>query len=230
MDVLTLELHCHSAASYDGRDSVEAMLERAAAVGLDAIAITDHDGIDASLRAVDLAGEYDMIGIPGVEISSAAGHVLGVGIEEIVPPALPFAETVERIRAAGGLAIVPHPFQEMRQGVMANITREELATADAIEVYNSRLFTGRSNRQARKDARSRDLPMAAGSDAHIAEMVGQAVTMVDPPEPTGEAILAEIREGRTEIAGRRTPWLLSARQFTGGLGRRAAHWIQARGN
>ena len=226
MGVLSVELHCHSERSYDGRDSVALLLEQAAAVGMDAIAVTDHDDIEASLAAVERAPLYDLVGIPGVEISTAAGHVLALGIEERIPPALTFGDTLARIHEAGGLAVVPHPFQKLRHGVLARIDRAELATADAIEVYNSRLLTGWSNRQARRFARKRGLPMTAGSDAHIAEMVGQAVTKVDPAETTAAAILEEIRQGRTVVEGHRTPWRISARQFAGGVHRRVAHRLR----
>ena len=218
--MLSVELHVHSALSYDGRDPVELILEQAEAVGLDAIAITDHDEIDASLEAVELASEYGVVAIPGIEISSRAGHVLGLGIEEAVPPGLPYAETLARIRELGGLAVVPHPFQESRHGVMDRIGREELANADAIEVYNSRLLTGRANRQAERFARARGLPMTAGSDAHISEMVGQAVTRVGADEPSTEAILEAIAAGKTTVEGKRTPWHISFRQAAGGAKRR----------
>ncbi len=218
--MLSVELHVHSSLSYDGRDPVELILEQARAVGLDAVAVTDHDEIDASLKAVDLAPEYGLVAIPGIEISSKAGHVLGLGVEEAVPPGLPFEETLERIREQGGLAVVPHPFQESRHGVMARLTREQLGTADAIEVYNSRLLTGRANRQAERFARSRGLPMTAGSDAHISEMVGQAVTRVGADECDAAAILEAIRDGRTSVEGKRTPWHISFRQAAGGAKRR----------
>lgn len=223
--MLSVELHCHSAASYDGRDSVELLLEQAAAVGLDAIAVSDHDEISASQRAVDLAPEYDLLGIPGMEVSSADGHVLAIGSATKIPSGLPFHKTVDRIREDGGLAIVPHPFQESRSGVLANISKDELATADAIEVYNSRLLTGRSNWQARRFAVSRNMPMTAGSDAHICEMVGQAVTKVDPAETTVNGILEEIEEGRTVIEGKRTPWRISFKQAAGGMRRRLTNHV-----
>ncbi|WP_247728396.1 PHP domain-containing protein [Halovivax limisalsi] len=216
----TVELHTHTSLSHDGRDPVELVLEQAAAVGLDAIAITDHDEIAASLDAVELAPSYGLVGIPGMEISSKAGHVLGIGIEEAVAPGLSFGETLDRIHDRGGIAVIPHPFQESRHGVMARITRTELAAADAIEVYNSRLLTGRSNRQARRFARTHDLPMTAGSDAHISEMVGQAVTHVHTDEPTAEAIVDAIEAGETTVDGKRTPWHISFRQAAGGVKRR----------
>ena len=224
--MLTVELHCHSALSYDGRDAVELLLEQAAAVGLDALSVTDHDEIEASLQAAELASEYGLVGIPGLEVSSAAGHVLGLGISEQVPPGLPFAETLDRIRAQGGIAIVPHPFQSSRHGVAAELSDDELAEADAIEIYNSRLFTGLANRRARTFAERRSLPMTAGSDAHIAEMVGQAVTRVDTTTREVGAILDAILAGNTEILGKRTPWRISLRQFGGGIRRRIADTVR----
>ena len=226
--VLTVEIHTHSALSYDGRDPVDMLLAQAEAVGLDALAVTDHDEIDASLEAADLAGEYGLIGVPGIEVTSEAGHVLGIGIRERVPAGLSYDETLERIRDLGGIAIVPHPFQSSRSGVAPNVTRDRLAAADAIEVYNSRLLTGRANRKAQRFARERGLPMTAGSDAHISEMVGQAATEIDTDgERTVEAILEAIRDGRTTVEGKRTPWRISFRQAGGGAKRRVKNRIRS---
>jgi predicted metal-dependent phosphoesterase TrpH len=218
--VLSVELHAHSELSYDGRDPVELLLEQAEAVGLDALAVTDHDEIEASLSAAAAAREYGLVGIPGMEVSSAAGHVLALGVEELVPAGLPFDETLEYIRDLGGIAVVPHPFQSSRHGVAAHVTREQLASADAIEVYNSRLLTGRANRQAERFAETHGLPKTAGSDAHIAEMVGQAVTEVDAYHRSAEGILDAVQEGRTTVVGKRTPWFISVQQFGGGVTRR----------
>mgnify|MGYP000280101747 CR=1 FL=1 len=218
--MLTVELHSHSALSYDGRDDVDLLLEQASAVGLDALAVTDHDEIDASVEAASKASEYGLVGITGMEVTTAAGHLLAFGIRERVEPGLPFTETLTRIREQGGIAVVPHPFQKSRSGVAHNISRDELASADAIEVYNSRLLTGRANRRAEGFARKRDLPMTAGSDAHISEMVGQAPTLVGTDERSEEAILNAIREGRTSVEGKRTPWHISFRQAAGGVKRR----------
>ena len=224
--VIAAELHSHSAASHDGRDPIDLLLAQGEAVGLDAIAITDHDSIEASLAAVELANEYNMIGIPGIEISSAAGHILGLGVTEAIPPGLPYQETLDRITAQNGISIIPHPFQSSRSGVAPNVSRDELATADAIEVYNSRLLTGRANRKAESFARSRALPMTAGSDAHISEMVGQAVTLVDSnPHHGVEGILSAIAAGDTVVEGKRTPWRISFRQAAGGIPRRVRRFL-----
>ncbi|QPV63535.1 PHP domain-containing protein [Halosimplex litoreum] len=218
--MLSVELHAHSAASYDGRDSVDMLLERAAAVGLDALAVTDHDEVSANDVLVDRAPEYGLVGIPGVEVSSAAGHVLGLNVTDAIEPGLPFDETIERIRDQGGIAVVPHPFQEMRSGVLANVGKAELRAADAVEVYNSRLVTGYSNRQARRFAERYDLPITAGSDAHVSDMVGRAVTLVEAEDATVESICDAVADGRTTLQTRRTPWLVSARQAYGNTRRR----------
>jgi len=94
--VLSVELHTHSSLSYDGRDPVELILEQAEAVGLDAIAVTDHDEIDASLEAAELAPDYGLVGIPGMEISSKAGHILGLGLEKAVPRGFPSSRRSRR--------------------------------------------------------------------------------------------------------------------------------------
>ena len=218
--MLSAELHCHSALSHDGRDEIELLLEQAAGIGLDALAITDHDVLDASIEAAELASSYGLVGIPGMEVTTAAGHVLAIGVREHVPACLSFAETLARIREQGAITVIPHPFQRSRHGVAPHISRSALASADAIEIYNSRLLTGRSNRQAERFARVRGLPMTAGSDAHISEMIGQAVTEIDAAERSADAVLEAIREGRTRVLGKRTPWRISFRQAGGGVKRR----------
>lgn len=218
--VLRAELHSHSLLSHDGRDPIELILGQAAAIGLDALAITDHDEVEASREAADKASQYGLIGIPGIEVSSQAGHILGIGVTELIPKGRSFEDTIELIHDAGGIAILPHPFQKSRHGVGPNVPPDVLAMADAIEVYNSRLLTGRGNRQARQFAEIHNLPMTAGSDAHISEMVGQAVTAIDTNDRTVNGIVNAIREGRTRIEGNRTPWRISLRQAAGGAKRR----------
>jgi predicted metal-dependent phosphoesterase TrpH len=204
--MLKADLHVHSVGSYDGKASVEEILDAAVEAGLDAVAVTDHDEIEKSLEAADRADDRGLVGVPGVEVSTEEGHLLALGVEKRPSPNEPVPDTVERVRELGGAAVVPHPFQRMRHGIGA------VEDCDGIETYNSRLFTGYANRQARKFARKNDLPELAGSDAHIAEMVGRAYTLVDS-EHDVDSLIEAINEGRTETHGKRTPWTLSARQF-----------------
>lgn len=212
--MLKADLHLHSSASYDAEGSVDEILAHAEEVGLDVVAVTDHDQIHASLEAVGRADDYDVVAVPGVEVSTADGHLLAWNVTEVPEKGLPVEETVEEVRALGGVACIPHPFQRMRHGVGG------VEKVDAVEVYNSRLLTGMSNRKAGRFARRRDLPTVAGSDAHIVDMVGQAYTIVDVDDDSADSIMEALKAGKTEVGGRRTPWRYSIRQFAAGGARK----------
>jgi predicted metal-dependent phosphoesterase TrpH len=204
--MLKADLHVHSVGSYDGSASVEEILDAAVEAGLDAVAVTDHDEIEQSLEAADRADERGLVGVPGVEVSTEEGHLLALGVEQRPSANESVPDTIERVRELGGAAVVPHPFQRMRHGIGA------VEDCDAIETYNSRLFTGLANKRARRFARRNDLPELAGSDAHIAEMVGRAYTLIDA-DRDADSLIEAIKDGRTETRGKRTPWTLSAWQF-----------------
>lgn len=197
---LTIDPHVHSAASYDGRDSVRGLLAAAADRGLDGLVVTDHDTIEASWRAVELAPEYDLLALPGIEVSTNNGHLLGIGVDSAPPPGEPLERTVRRIRAAGGVAVVPHPFQRSRHGVQ----REALDDCDGIETLNACSVTNLRNRQSRRFAHEQGYPRYGGSDAHIASEVGRAYTAVRlrrSKERSATAVLAALRDGRTRPCG-----------------------------
>ena len=225
-----IDPHVHSEGSYDGREPVELILEHAADIGLDGVVITDHDVIEESLRAAELAPEFGLVGVPGVEVSTAAGHLLAIGVEERPPKGEPLAETVEWVRDAGGAAVVPHPFQRSRHGVR----KRRLVDCDGIEVYNSMLFTGYRNRRARTYARRRGYPRLGASDAHLIPYVGRAYTEFQLPDvPAGTppaevdaaAVVDALRAGETRIDGKRTPIHRSARQYAKGAARRTAFYV-----
>ncbi|MFW5929122.1 MAG: PHP domain-containing protein, partial [Halobacteriota archaeon] len=196
---LKADLHVHSGSSYDGEGSVDEILDAAEESGLDVVAVTDHDEIDASLEAVEEAVERDVVAVPGVEVSSADGHVLAWNVRERPRRGRPVEDTVDEIRDLGGVAVIPHPFQRLRHGVGG------VEDCDAVEVYNSRLLTGWSNRQARRFASGHGLPMVAGSDAHIVDMIGRAFFHVDADSRTADAVVDAVVAGDTEVGGKRTP-------------------------
>lgn len=131
---VSIDPHVHSDESYDGHEPVELILEHAAEIGLDAVVITDHDVIGESKRAAELAPEYGLIGIPGVEVSTAHGHLLAIGVERMPPRRRPYDETIAWIHEHGGVAIVPHPFQRSRHGVrQRNIPVPETEDGPAVD-------------------------------------------------------------------------------------------------
>jgi predicted metal-dependent phosphoesterase TrpH len=224
---IRVDPHVHSHASYDGHDSVDRILAHASEIGLDSVAITDHDTIEASLRAAALAPSYGLIGIPAVEISTQDGHLLGLGIETMPEPGRPFESTVQAIRDRGGVAIVPHPFQRIRHGVK----KRKLTACDAIEVYNAWLLTGYRNRRARTFATRRGYPGVAGSDAHSILTLGRAYTEIRFDESIGnvtsETIVAAIRNGALDVYGQRAPIHRSVGHYLKGAGRKTLSFTRA---
>ncbi len=225
-----IDPHVHSEGSYDGTEPVDRILSHARDIGLDGVVITDHDVIDESLRAVELAPEYGLIGIPGVEVSTAHGHLLAIGVEDLPESGQSFERTVDEVRTLGGVAIVPHPFQRSRHGV----SKRHIRHCDAVEVYNSMVFTGYRNRRAHAFARRRQFPVVGASDAHSLPWVGRAYTEIDVPvaesvdSVDAEQITTAIRNGTTNIEGSRTPILRSASQYTKGAIRKTGCTVSAR--
>ncbi|HZW03875.1 MAG TPA: PHP domain-containing protein, partial [Anaerolineaceae bacterium] len=71
------DLHIHSIYSYDGICRIATILDYVAnQTQLDLIAVTDHDVIEGSLEAVELAPAYGLEAVPAVEITAREGHIL----------------------------------------------------------------------------------------------------------------------------------------------------------
>ncbi len=206
--MLTCDLHVHTNFSKDGESSVEEILKRAQDVGLDAIAITDHDSVDGVKKA--LACSTEVLVIPGIEVSTKQGHLLVLGVTELIPSGLDVIATVEIVRRLGGLAILPHPYHIWRHGV-ARRKKAGMDIVDAIEVFNSRYIVGSANTKAARIAKRIGKPCVGGSDAHNARFVGFGRTVVDA-EKNVPAILDAIRAGKVSCGGRKTPLRTYTRQ------------------
>jgi predicted metal-dependent phosphoesterase TrpH len=196
--LLKLDLHVHTSHSYDGRCSVEEVVAAIKARGLDGAAITDHNSIAGHEEAKKFSNDGFLL-MPGIEVSSRDGHIVGLGVSKLVPRDLSAAETVERIREQGGIAIAAHPFVPGRSPRLVY-----KAKFDAIEVLNSRAFL-LSNPLARRFAERNKVPMVGGSDAHRRDEMGLAYTCIDC-EPKIESVLEQIRKGKSSASGRAIPF------------------------
>ena len=104
----------HTTWSHDCSIDVDELLDYAEAEGLGAIAVTDHNVFGGALEAVERARGRKLIVIPGEEVKTdGQGEVIGLFLKEEVPRGMSFAETVEAIRAQGGLVYLPHPFDRL---------------------------------------------------------------------------------------------------------------------
>jgi len=143
----------------------------------------------------------DLLIIPGIEVSSLEGHVVGLNIQEVVPKNLTAEETIDRIHNLGGLAIACHP----RALFKASLGWKVSKNFDAIEVVNASAFPfKRSTRQALEIANRLGIPRVGGSDAHYAPEIGLAYTLVDA-ELSCEEIVKAISKGLCEPFGKAIP-------------------------
>jgi glycosyltransferase involved in cell wall biosynthesis/predicted metal-dependent phosphoesterase TrpH len=208
---LYADLHVHSEHSKDCAVPVRGILARARELGINIVAITDHNNIDGGLEGVALAEEYGLRVIPGEEVKTAEGEVIGLFLSHAVPSGLSFAATITAIKAQGGVVYVPHPFDRLHTVPSYALLRQHAAEIDVMEVFNARLAFPSFNERAELFAQRYRIPAAAGSDAHVLPGLGTALTGMAGFEGRDDfvAALAECR-----IVRRRKSFLyLTARKF-----------------
>ncbi len=179
----TFVVHAHTKHSFDSLTGPEALARHAAELGVDVLAVTDHDTWRGSVEAREAASR---LGLPltvilASEINTRQGDVIGLflkrDLHEEDAPAL-----CDAIHADGGLVLLPHPYKWHR------LDEPLLARVDLVEVYNGR--TGRAdNTRALELARARNLPELVGPDAHLLHELGLARVEFEGEKPADEAAL-----------------------------------------
>ena len=201
---IRLDLHVHSERSPDGIMTLDEIVSLARASGLSGAAVCDHD-----LALLDAPELDDFLLIPGIEVSTQLGHLLGLFVTGPVDTR-DFFQAVETIHAQGGLAVLAHPFEHSRDG-------SRLAPAvpllDGVEVWNSRADRKihDANRLARSFAQVCKLRPFGGSDAHCPQEVGSGYTVIEAETLTLEAAKAALLAGTARAEGRRSRAWYAAR-------------------
>lgn len=188
------DLHVHTTYSNDSVITPKELILYSKKRGLNAVAVTDHNQIDGALK---IAKETDFLIIPGIEVSSLNGHIVGLNVCELLPKGLSAEETVDRIHKAGGIAIACHPYALFKGSIGKHVS----ANFDAIEVINASSFPfGRTMRKAKQLAQSLNLPQVAGTDAHYGPVIGQAYTIIES-EADVDAVVEAVQKGRCQPVG-----------------------------
>jgi len=198
------DLHVHSYYSYDSTSLPKEIIGRAIKKGIDCLAITDHDQVKGIMEAEEYAKDKSIVIIPGIEVKSREGDILGLNIREIIPSRLPALETMERIKDQGGLVVIPHPFGWMCS--FKKNLRDFLSEIDAIEVFNASLF-GSGNKIALEFAKKYNIPITAGSDAHFPNFIGRAYLEIPGRDLSPEDILEGIIKKRGTIGAEKINFL-----------------------
>ena len=200
------DVHMHTTAS-DGFATVKEVLNHITRMGtLNVIAITDHDVMDSSLWAYEHRHNYPFDIIPGVEVSSAEGHVLALWVTHPIPRNLSLHETVSAIHQQGGMAILAHPFEVVvcaeasyRHLRHPEIVRE--AGIDAIEAHNAGAVTPANNLLARRMAAKLRMPIVGNSDGHSLAAIGRDGSGVVDFDGINAGFADDFRIAQVAVAG-----------------------------
>lgn len=203
-----VELHCHTVASIDGLISYQSLLRTARAIGLDAIAVTDHDTVQGALAARELARRSDsetrLEIIVGEERTLDDGsHLIGLFLQEAIR-ARSLPEVLQEVDGQGGLCLIPHPFRK-KDGLLRNglePLRHFEGRTGGFEYFSAKC-SYEENRRAADLLRGTHLGPFVGSDAHYECDLGESINEISI---SGTADVSnDWRTGVREFLARKAP-------------------------
>lgn len=165
--------------------------------GLNVISITDHDSLKGAelgeklLRKNKLTEKLLMI--KGEEISTKDGHVIGIGLNEVIKPGMSAEETIDKIKEQGGVAIIPHPFSPY--GLKKLIF--SLTGFEGMEVINPFAVFLRGNKKAQAYVNFLGVAPIGSTDAHTLDVIGRVFTKIKCDLDI-DSVLKAIRKKQTE--------------------------------
>jgi len=193
---LKIDLHVHTCYSHDAVTTLKQVVAYSKKRGLDGVAVTDHNTVKGALKLKT----RDIIVVPGIEVSTLNGHLLGLNVTVPIPAKLGIEETIHLIHEAGGIAVAPHPTTFYKSPPSRRVS-----SYDAVEVMNAAsipfpVFTYLSKRFAA----GLGLPQTGGSDSHYAPEIGAAYTVVEA-DPEVNEIVCAIKKGAAYPMGHGIP-------------------------
>ncbi len=195
---LRLDLHVHSRYSPDSRLTIAQIVDQLGPAGLQGFALTDHNSVAGHAELAKLALQYPRYRlIPGVEVSTRDGHLLGYGIREAPPPYRPVEETVAWITAQGGVAVPAHPCRWSHGIGRRTAERIVVPALETTNGHNPEI----ANARAELIAARRMLGSTGGSDVHELRDLGRAYTEFPEVVDTVPELLEALRSGRSRGAG-----------------------------
>ena len=200
--MLKVDLHTHTADDPSDRIPYRTcdLIDRAAELGFDAIAVTLHERqLDpAPLRWFAEARGITLV--PGIERTIEGRHVLLLNFSRAVESVRSFDDLARLKQQEPGIVIAPHPFFPAGSALRGYMNRHA-GLFDAVE-YNG-MFTPLVNFNilGERWARRHGKPMVGNGDVHRLEQLGTTYSLVDA-RPDAGAICEAIAAGRVEVKAR----------------------------
>ena len=167
--MIDLELHSHTHHSTDSLNRLPDIIRTCRAVGIDRIAVTDHNEIAGALRAFNAAPDLVIV---GEEVKTTHGELLCLFIHDMIPRGTSPEEAIARVRAQGGIVGAPHPLDPNRSGLGRENLLRLAPLLDFVEVFNARTLDATKNTEADALALALGLARSVGSDAHLLCEIG----------------------------------------------------------
>lgn len=226
--MLKVELHAHTADDPVDRIPHTALqlIDRAAALGYGALAITLHERQLDVAPLTPYAAERGLTLIPGVERTIEGRHVLLLNFRRGADDVNTFDDLARLRQREAGLVVAPHPFFPLTSCLRGCMDRHP-ALFDAAEI-NAMFRPGVDfNRLARRWADRYGKPLVGNGDVHRLRQLGITYSIVDA-EPDAAAICAAIAAGRVRVESRPMPWTDIVSVLGGLVAGDLARWRQAR--
>jgi predicted metal-dependent phosphoesterase TrpH len=196
-----IDFHVHTAHSFDCWTPPRAAVEIARRRGLAGIAVTDHDTVSGALEAIESNRYGDFLVIPGVEIKSDLGDVIGLYVTRNIVSRV-FADVIAEIHEQGGLAYVPHPLRTFRPDEVRSVHAKH-REIDLWELYNGR-YDDRDFASAEAVLGELGaISTLCGSDAHFPWEIGVFRTLLSGVPRDPQALLALSRNAQLSATPRR---------------------------
>lgn len=191
-----VDLHAHTIYSKDCLTPVAKLIEKARAVGIDKIAVTEHNNVEGALAAKALAPDLIIV---GEEIKTTHGEIIAYFVKEGVPKGLSPQETIRRLREQGAVISVPHPLDSLRRSAMGRENLLEIIDqVDALEVRNARCVRPADNLAAAELARAHGKLITAGSDAHTLSEIGRCTMAMPAFDDDAESFHEALAQGQAQ--------------------------------
>ena len=189
--MLRVDLHLHSNFSHDGQNSLAELIARSREVGLDRIALTDHNTVEGALKLAHMAPELTII---GEEAKTREGEVIGLFITDRLPPYGMPEEVMDLVHEMGGLTYLPHPLDRRRANFRPERVMQLADRIDIIETYNP-WCEASANAAAAGLAAALGKVAATGSDSHGIQELGRSWMEIDDYKTPAE-FLEKLRDAR----------------------------------
>jgi predicted metal-dependent phosphoesterase TrpH len=193
----------------DGLIDFDSLIKTASCVGLDAIAITDHDTIEGAkeFQKTIKAKNLNLQLIIGEEKTLEDGsHFIGLFLQEPIQSG-DLAGAISEIQQQGGLCLVPHPFRRKDGLLRDGAERMEMlkGVGAGFELFNAKCGY-RENKLAEDFLLKNGLSPFAGSDAHYESDLGESLNLLDWQ--------GDLRTTVERMLRRKTPFELRGRKQT----------------